>query len=49
MYITDTQAAAMRAGNDDITNFFSPSKFQLCWICKLNAWGKLPRRQPDFD
>jgi hypothetical protein len=30
-YIADTQTAAMRAGNDDITSFFSPSKFQLCW------------------
>lgn len=29
--IADNQTAAMRAGNDDITSFFSPSKFQLCW------------------
>jgi len=26
----------MRAGNDDITNFSDPSKFQLCWSVALS-------------
>jgi hypothetical protein len=30
-FIADTQTAAMRAGNADITSNFSPSKFQLYW------------------
>jgi hypothetical protein len=34
--IADTQTASIKAGNDDITNFFAPSKFQLCWSYQQN-------------
>jgi hypothetical protein len=38
VFIADTQTAAMRAGNADITSAFSPSKFQLFWrISKVLA------------
>jgi len=30
-YIADTQTAAMRAGNDDITSFLRPLKLHRCW------------------
>ena len=30
-YIADTQPAAMRAGNDDITSFLRPLKLHRCW------------------
>jgi hypothetical protein len=31
-YIADTWKSTFRAAILDITSFFSPSKFQLCWI-----------------
>jgi hypothetical protein len=31
MYIADIARKALGAGADDITTFFSPSKFKLCW------------------
>jgi hypothetical protein len=30
-YIADIARKALGAGADDITTFFSPSKFKLCW------------------
>jgi hypothetical protein len=30
-YIADIARYALRTGADDITSFFGPSKFQLCW------------------